>query len=437
MAKNICVIGIGYVGLTSAVGLADFGNNVIGIDIDENKIQKLQDRNLIIYEPGLKELLERNISAGRLIFTTNLKDSVEKSDVIFVAVGTPENGNGNGNVDVQYVEKAISDVMQYSNGYKVLVVKSTVPVGFNRKTYERIKRANLQIDVVSNPEFLREGKAVYDFFHPDRVVIGTNSEKAKEIMYDIYKTLNRINVPFLWTDWESAELIKYASNGFLAMKVAYINQLACLAEEIGADIRSIAKGMGMDKRIGHQFLHAGPGYGGSCFPKDTKALSAISHQYNAPITIIDAVIEANRHQIERISQKLKMRLKELSNKTIGVLGLAFKAETDDIRESPSLYIIFDLLKEGSLIKVHDPQAMDNCKKKLGSRVMYCSNEYEASCGADALLILTEWNEYRSLDLLRIKSLMKNPYIFDTRNVLDKSELVELGFKFDLIGQKTE
>ena len=437
MAKNICVIGIGYVGLTSAVGLADFGNNVIGIDIDENKIQKLQNRNLIIYEPGLKELLERNISAGRLIFTTNLKDSVEKSDVIFVAVGTPENGNGDGNVDLQYVEKVISDVMQYSNGYKVLVVKSTVPVGNNRKTYERIKRANLQIDVVSNPEFLREGKAVYDFFHPDRVVIGTNSEKAKEIMYDIYKTLNRINVPFLWTDWESAELIKYASNGFLAMKVAYINQLACLAEEIGADIRSIAKGMGMDKRIGHQFLHAGPGFGGSCFPKDTKALSAISHQYHAPITIIDAVIDANRHQIERISQKLKMRLKELSNKTIGVLGLAFKAETDDIRESPSLYIIFDLLKEGSLIKVHDPQAMDNCKKKLGSRVMYCSNEYEASRGADALLILTEWNEYRSLDLLRIKSLMKNPYIFDTRNVLDKSELVELGFKFDLIGQKTE
>ena len=436
MAKNICVVGVGYVGLATAIGLADFGNYVIAIDIDQSKIQKLQNGNMIIYEPGLQELLTRNTSANRLKFTNSLKDALDNSEVVFIAVGTPENDNGDGSVDIQYVENAVNDVIQNSNSYKVLVIKSTVPVGYNRKVNERIKKANRDMDVVSNPEFLREGKAVYDFFHPDRVVIGTDSEKAKEIMRDVYRTLNRINVPFLWTDWESAELIKYASNGFLAIKIAYINQLACLAEEIGADIISIAKGMGMDGRIGPKFLHAGPGYGGSCFPKDTKALSAISHKFGVPITIIDAVIEANKKQKMRIVERLKKRMPNISGKTIGILGLAFKAETDDIRESPAIDIVNELLKLGAIVKVHDPQAMHNFKEKYEDKVSYCNNEYEASKDADALLILTEWNEYRSLDLRRIKSAMKSPYIFDTRNVLDRDELNELGFNFDLIGQKT-
>ena len=436
MAKNICVVGVGYVGLATAIGLADFGNYVIAIDIDQSKIQKLQNGNMIIYEPGLQELLTRNTSANRLKFTNSLKDALDNSEVVFIAVGTPENDNGDGSVDIQYVENAVNDVIQNSNSYKVLVIKSTVPVGYNRKVNERIKKANRDMDVVSNPEFLREGKAVYDFFHPDRVVIGTDSEKAKEIMRDVYRTLNRINVPFLWTDWESAELIKYASNGFLAIKIAYINQLACLAEEIGADIISIAKGMGMDGRIGPKFLHAGPGYGGSCFPKDTKALSTISHKFGVPITIIDAVIEANKKQKMRIVERLKKRMPNISGKTIGILGLAFKAETDDIRESPAIDIVNELLKLGAIVKVHDPQAMHNFKEKYGDKVFYCNNEYESSKDADALLILTEWNEYRSLDLRRIKSAMKSPYIFDTRNVLDRDELNELGFNFDLIGQKT-
>ena len=436
MARNICVVGVGYVGLATAIGLADFGNYVIAIDIDQSKIQKLQNGNMIIYEPGLQELLTRNTSANRLKFTNSLKDALDNSEVVFIAVGTPENDNGDGSVDIQYVENAVNDVIQNSNSYKVLVIKSTVPVGYNRKVNERIKKANRDMDVVSNPEFLREGKAVYDFFHPDRVVIGTDSEKAKEIMRDVYRTLNRINVPFLWTDWESAELIKYASNGFLAIKIAYINQLACLAEEIGADIISIAKGMGMDGRIGPKFLHAGPGYGGSCFPKDTKALSTISHKFGVPITIIDAVIEANKKQKMRIVERLKKRMPNISGKTIGILGLAFKAETDDIRESPAIDIVNELLKLGAIVKVHDPQAMHNFKEKYEDKVSYCNNEYEASKDADALLILTEWNEYRSLDLRRIKSAMKSPYIFDTRNVLDRDELNELGFSFDLIGQKT-
>ena len=436
MAKNICVVGVGYVGLATAIGLADFGNYVIAIDIDQSKIQQLQNGNMIIYEQGLQELLTRNTSANRHKFTNSLKDALDNSEVVFIAVGTPENGNGDGSVDIQYVENAVNDVIQNSNSYKVLVIKSTVPVGYNRKVNERIKKANRDMDVVSNPEFLREGKAVYDFFHPDRVVIGTDSEKAKEIMRDVYRTLNRINVPFLWTDWESAELIKYASNGFLAIKIAYINQLACLAEQIGADIISIAKGMGMDGRIGPKFLHAGPGYGGSCFPKDTKALSAISHKVGVPISIVDAVIEANKKQKMRIVERLKKRMPNISGKTIGILGLAFKAETDDIRESPAIDIVDELLKLGAIVKVHDPQAMHNFKEKYEDKVSYCNNEYEVSKDADALLILTEWNEYRSLDLRRIKSAMKSPYIFDTRNVLDRDELNELGFSFDLIGQKT-
>ena len=434
MANNICVIGVGYVGLTSAIGLADFGNYVIGFDIDQNKIQELQKGNMVIYEPGMQELLVRNIAAKRLRFTNNLEEALNNSQVIFIAVGTPENGTGDGNVDTRYVESAVEDVIRRTVGYKVLVIKSTVPIGYNRKVDQKVRQSNRDIDVVSNPEFLREGKAVYDFFHPDRVVIGTNSEKAKEVMRDVYRALNRINVPFLWTDWESAELIKYASNGFLAIKIAYINQLACLAEEIGADVISIAKGMGMDGRIGPKFLHAGPGYGGSCVPKDTKALSAISHEFGVPITIIDAVIEANRKQKTRIVERLKKRLSNISEKTIGVLGLAFKAETDDIRDSPAIDIIDDLLELGAIVKAHDPQAMYNFRQKYGDRISYCNSEYEVSKDADALLILTEWNEYRSLDLRRIKAAMKSPYIFDTRNVLDKDELREFGFSFDLIGR---
>lgn len=433
MAKNICIIGIGYVGLTTAIGLADFGNYVVGVDIDEDKIRRLQKGECIIYEPGLHELLERNIEAGRLKFITDLQEGLEFAEVVFIAVGTPENGDGS--ADLQYVEKTVDDIIRLAHGYKILVIKSTVPVGFNRKVQIKISNSGLSMDVVSNPEFLREGKAVYDFFHPDRVVVGTDSDKARDTIEDIYRTLNRLNVPFLWTDWESAELIKYASNGFLAMKIAYINQLANLAEKVGADVTVIAKGMGMDGRIGSKFLHAGPGYGGSCFPKDTKALSSLSHACGAPLTIIDAVIEANEKQKFHVVERLQERYRSLALKTFAILGLSFKAETDDIRESPSITVVDELLKRGAIIKVHDPEALDNFKKKFGNKVQYFTNVYEAASGTDGILILTEWNEYRSLDLLRIKKTMKKPYIFDTRHVLDINDLIDIGFEFDFIGRK--
>lgn len=434
MSKNICVIGTGYVGLITSIGLADFGNKVIGVDIDEKKIKKLNNGEAVIYEPGIEEYLKRNIESKRLKFTTDMAYAIKISEVIFIAVGTPSDENGN--ADLSYLFNALNNIFNYIDEYKILVIKSTVPVGTNRTIYEKYcKEKEVNVDVVSNPEFLREGKAIYDFFHPDRVVIGYENETAKVILEEIYKPLNRINIPFVFCNWESAEIIKYASNGFLALKVAYINQIASLAEESGGDIKIIAKALGMDGRIGSKFLHAGPGYGGSCFPKDTKALSMIGKKYNIPITLIDCVIKANEEQKMRVYNRIKMRLGNVTNKIIGILGLAFKAETDDIRESPSLLIVNQLLKDGAKIQAHDPKAIENFKSIFPS-IKYMNNEYDVAKDADALIILTEWNEYRALNLEEIKKLMKNPYIFDTRGVIEEKELKNFGFIFDLIGKKS-
>lgn len=435
MAKKICVIGVGYVGLITAVGLSDFGNTVVGVDVDEEKVKSLNQGQSIIYEPGLEEYLHRNISSGRLRFSTDVGSAIKESDVVFVAVGTPSLDNGD--ADLSYLYTVVEDVVKHAVHNTVLVIKSTVPVGTNRTVSDYLlSKGKSNISVVSNPEFLREGKAVYDFFHPDRVIIGCNNPVAKEMMEDVYRALNRTVVPFVWCDWESAELIKYASNGFLAMKVAYINQIACLAEEAGADINIIARAMGMDGRIGSKFLHAGPGFGGSCFPKDIRALSKIGKKYGSPISLIDCVIGANENQKLHIFKKIKKRLENMQGKTVGILGLAFKAETDDIRESPAIVIVELLQKAGSVIKAHDPKAMANFKKLFPS-VQYVDSEYDVAEGADALIILTEWNEYRSLDLEKIKRLMKTPYIFDTRKVIDEDSLKQFGFLYDVVGKKTQ
>ncbi len=431
MAKNICVIGTGYVGLLTAAGLADFGNQVIGVDIDKEKIDTLNEGRSIIYEPGIEEYLAKNIKAGRLRFTMDLQSALSNSEVVFIAVGTPSLENGD--ADLHYLYDVVDSIISYIKGYKVIVIKSTVPVGTNREIHNRIlTQTSVPIDVVSNPEFLREGKAVYDFFHPERVVIGCHSSEAKEIMEDVYRALNRANIPFVWCNWETAELIKYASNAFLAIKIGFTNQIASLCEEVGADVRIVSKAMGMDGRIGPKFLHAGPGYGGSCFPKDTRALVSIGGKIGVPITIVEAVIKANENQKKRVIERLKKHLGVLQGRRIGILGLAFKAETDDIRESPAIDIVRMLLSSGATIQAHDPQAMDNFAA-LFPTIKYVDSEYDVAKDCDALLILTEWNEYRSLDLEKIKACMASPYIFDTRNIVDEEELKKFNFKFDFIG----
>lgn len=434
MGKKICVVGVGYVGLLTAVGLADFGNSVVGVDTDKNKIESLKQKNPVIFEPGIEEYLGRNLESGRLSFSTDVAEAIRECEVIFIAVGTPSMDDGD--ADLSYVFSVVSTIKSNLNADKIVVIKSTVPIGTNRIVSKSLySTTGYRCEVVSNPEFLREGKAVYDFFHPDRVVIGYESNLAKENMEDVYRALNRINVPFVWCNWETAELVKYASNCFLALKIGFINQIACLSEEAGADVQTVAKAMGMDGRIGSKFLHAGPGYGGSCFPKDTKALANIGQKYGSPITLIETLIVSNELQKIRIYQRLIKRVGELHGKTISVLGLAFKAETDDIRESSAITIISSLLHDGAIVRAHDPKAMERFSEFF-PEVYYAKSVYEAAEGAAALLILTEWNEYRSLDLVRIKESMEVPYIFDTRNVVNEDDMRRCGFTFDFIGRAT-
>lgn len=432
MSKNICVIGTGYVGLLTAIGLADFGNTVVGVDIDEQKVNSLNAGKPPIFESGIEDYLGRNLESGRLRFTVDAASTIRESEVVFIAVGTPSDQEGE--ADLSAIRSAVNTICENLNGYKVIVVKSTVPIGTNRAIRDEIaSRAKDEFDVVSNPEFLREGKAVYDFFHPDRIVIGYQSDRSRRIMEEVYRSLNRINVPFVWCNWETAETIKYSSNGFLALKIGFINQIATLSEEVGADVQMIAKAMGMDNRIGGKFLHAGPGYGGSCFPKDTKALASAARKYNAPITIIEAVIKANDAQKAHVYDRLRRRLGDVADKTIGMLGLAFKAETDDIRESPALAVADMLIKGGAIVQAHDPKAMENFSREFPT-VKYMNSAYDATKGCDGLVIMTEWNEYRSLDLARVKALMKHPYIFDMRNVVDQDEMDKLDFQYDFIGR---
>lgn len=433
MSKRICVIGTGYVGLVTAIGLADFGNHVTGADIDNKKIKALQSGQSPIYETGIEKYLSRNIESGRLKFTTNVNAAIRDSEVVFIGVGTPSLDNGE--ADLTQVMNVADSIAENMSNYTVIVTKSTVPVGTNRMLKRRIsEHTDVEFDIVSNPEFLREGKAILDFFNPDRVIIGYESEKAKDIMDEVYRTLRINQTPIIWSNLETAELIKYASNAFLATKITFVNQVANLAESVGADIHKITKAMGMDGRISNKFLHPGPGYGGSCFPKDTRALVRIGKSFNVNMSLVNEVVNANEGQKQYIARRVIDLLGGTENQTIAVLGLAFKAETDDMRESPSISIIRYLADKGINIHANDPKSMENASGILPESVTYFDDEYDAVRNADMLLILTEWNEYRNMDMNRIKSLMKGCIVYDTRNILDKEKAIKLGFKYHARGR---
>ncbi|PIJ63022.1 UDP-glucose dehydrogenase family protein [Mesotoga sp. H07.pep.5.3] len=436
MSKRISVIGTGYVGLVTGTGLADFGNKVICVDVDKAKIDMLNHGQIPIYEPGLKELVDKNVREGRLSFTSKIDRALKEAEVVFIGVGTPSKENGE--ADLSYVEAVVESIGKNLDGYKVIVTKSTVPVGTNRWIKQAIieESGKDTFDIVSNPEFLREGSAVHDVFHPDRVVIGYETERAREIIQDIYKALYMIETPFLFCNLETAELIKYASNAFLATKITFINQIANLCEAVGADVHKVAKGMGMDGRISPKFLHPGPGYGRSCFPKDTKALVDIGNKNNVDMSLVKEVVSSNEKQKARMVLKLESLFEgKLRDKQIGILGLAFKAETDDMRESPSIIIIEELLNRGANIVGHDPQAMENAKTIFGDSIEYADSEYKAINNCDAIMILTEWNQYRGLDLEMVKRLMKGNIILDTRNLIDPERARELGFRCEGVGKR--
>jgi len=438
--NKVAIVGSGYVGLVSGTCLSDFGLQVTCVDKDENKIHMLREGQMPIYEPGLKELMEKNTYYKRLSFTTDMKAAVEENDVIFIAVGTPSKDDGS--ADLHYVLEVAKDIGKYMNGYKVIVDKSTVPVGTGQKVKNVIKQALIErgvefkFDVVSNPEFLREGSAVQDFTHADRVVIGSESDRAVEMMKQVYRVLYLNETPFLVCNIETAELVKYASNAFLAAKISFVNELTELCEKTGANIQHVAKGMGMDGRIGPKFLHAGPGYGGSCFPKDTKALVNIAKDYDCNLRIVQATIDANENQKLKMVDKIVNAMGNVENKVIGILGLSFKNNTDDMRESPAITIINELARKGARFRAYDPKAMEEAKWRLSNikEIVYCQDEYDAITDVHALVILTEWNQFRSLDLDRIKNNMNDNYFFDLRN-LYPSKLVEaVGFKYYCVGR---
>jgi len=434
---HIAVIGTGYVGLVSGACLADFGMKVTCVDIDKEKIKKLKKGEVPFYEPGLEELVKKNLKAERLFFTTELEEAVKNSLVIFICVGTPSKPDGS--ADLSQIKSVALSLAEVIDDYKVIVTKSTVPVGTNRWIKSLIdanKKSDAPVDVISNPEFLREGAAVEDFMHPDRVIIGGESSYAIAIIKDIYRPLYLAETPFIITNLETAELIKYASNAFLATKITFINEIANFCEKVGADVTVVAHGMGLDPRIGPKFLNPGPGFGGSCFPKDVKALLHQGKTFNSPFKVLEAVIEVNERQKLRAIEKLKELCGDLKGKTIAVLGLSFKPNTSDVRESPALTIIPELIKAGAKVKAYDPAAIEEFKKFVKEKnVTYASSPLECVKNADALLILTEWNEFRFLDLSQIKKLMKTPVLVDMRNIYEPSVLKNLGFKYSGIGRK--
>jgi UDPglucose 6-dehydrogenase len=434
---NIAVIGTGYVGLVAGAGLADFGMHVICVDKDSSKINALRKGIIPFYEPGLKDLVDRNTSNGRLLFSTDLSTAVEQSLVIFIAVGTPSDGHGG--VDLSFIRDVALELAEIITDYKVIVTKSTVPVGTNRwikSVIDEHKKHPVEIDIVSNPEFLREGASVEDFMRPNRVILGSESPKALAIMKDIYRPLYLIETPFVSTNLETAELIKYASNAFLATKISFINEIANLCEKIGADVHLVAKAMGLDRRIGAKFLHPGPGYGGSCFPKDTEALVKIARDFKCEVRIVEAVVEVNAFQRIHMVNKVENILNnQVSGKKIAILGLAFKPNTSDIRESPAIVLVEQLLEKGAVISAYDPAAMDEFKKLFGpDKVEYFSDPYEAVKGADLLVILAEWNEFRNLDFKKIKNSMNGHALVDMRNIYDPAVVRALGFSYDSVGR---
>jgi UDPglucose 6-dehydrogenase len=425
---KIAMIGTGYVGLVSGVCFSDFGHEVVCVDKNPQKIEMLKAGKVPIYEPGLEALLEKNVQAGRLSFTTDLADAVDGAEAIFIAVGTPTR-RGDGHADLTYVFAAAEEIARAMTGYAVIVTKSTVPVGTNRKVEEivRATRPDAQFDVASNPEFLREGAAIDDFMRPDRVVVGIESERAQEVMGDIYRPLFLREFPIVYTDLESAEMIKYAANAFLAIKITFINEIAALCEKVGADIKAVSKGMGLDGRIGNKFLHAGPGYGGSCFPKDTSALARIGQEHAAPIHIVEAVINVNDAVKRRMIDKIvDLCGGSVNGKTIGVLGVTFKPNTDDMRDAPSLTIVPALVGAGAKVRVTDPQGRREGEHLLPG-VTWAEDAYAAASGADAVVILTEWNEFRALDLKRLAGNDGARVMADLRNVYERDDVLAAGF----------
>lgn len=445
---NICVIGTGYVGLVAGTCFADSGNDVVCVDIDAGKIEKLNRGKIPIYEPGLEELVKRNVKEGRLKFTTDISSSVKESLVCFIAVGTPSGGDGSS--DMKYVIGASREIGKAMDGYRVIVDKSTVPVGTADKVRAVIqdeigrRGKEYKFDVVSNPEFLKEGAAIDDFMKPDRVVIGTDSEKAKDTMRELYEPFVRTGKPILFMDIRSAEVTKYAANAMLATKISFINEMANLCRLAGADIDNVRKGIGTDSRIGFDFLFPGVGYGGSCFPKDIQAIIRTAGEYGYEMKILKAVEEVNNRQKGIIVEKIlehfnrgddnKPQAKPLSGKVIGIWGLSFKPRTDDMRDAPSITIINKLLEAGASIKAHDPEAMDEAKKVFGNKIEYVQNNYEVVKGADAVAVITEWNEFRRPNFEKMKRLMKTPVIFDGRNIYDPKEMKSLGFTYYGIGR---
>ena len=430
---KLAIIGTGYVGLVSGAGFANLGNDVICLDIDKAKIDLLSDGVMTIYEPGLVEIYQRNLKTGRLTFTTDGMKAVQESDIIFICVGTPENEQQE--ADLTAVKAAAKTIGRYMNSYKIVVNKSTVPVGtadLVKKIIEQNLQEKIEFDVVSNPEFLREGAAVKDFENPDRIVIGTDSKKAEEIMASLYRSRARTDRPIMVTGIRSAEIIKYASNAMLATRISFMNQIAYLCEKTGADIKEVAKGMGFDGRIGPRFLQAGLGFGGSCFPKDIKALIVTLKQYDCDSDLFEAVARINETQKNIAVEKLKSVM-EIKERTIAVWGISFKPKTDDIREAPALIIIRALQKLGAKVHACDPVAIENAKKQL-DEVKFFENPYESIRDCDALIIATEWNEFRNLDMRAVKILLKNPIIIDGRNVYDPKEMRALGFEYMGIGR---
>ena len=436
---KISIIGTGYVGLVSGTCFAEFGMNVTCVDKDIKKINNLKKGIIPIYEPGLESLVKKNIDEKRLAFNTNLSEGIKGSEAIFIAVGTPSR-RGDGHADLTYVYKVAEEISKYLDHYAVIVNKSTVPVGTGKRVHDIIRKnnRNIEFDVASNPEFLREGSAINDFMRPDRVVIGCDSSKAKKILSELYRPLYLLETPIIFTKRETAELIKYAANSFLATKITFINEISDLCEKVGANVNDVSTGIGLDGRIGKKFLHPGPGYGGSCFPKDTLALIRTAQDYKSKLGLVEHVVKSNNKRKINIYKKVKKAcLNKLKGKKITILGLTFKPNTDDMRDSPSLDLIPSLIKEGAKLKLFDPEGMSEAKelfKKNNKEISWCNDSYSAMKGSNALVILTEWNQFRALDLVKVKSYLKEPTIIDFRNIYEPKEMLKHGFNYFSLGR---
>lgn len=433
---KIAMIGSGYVGLVSGVCFADFGHKVTCVDVDADKITRLQSGIMPIYEPGLQELVAKNVREKRLSFTTSLKEGMEKADAVFIAVGTPSR-RGDGHADLTYVYQAAEEIAHEIKDYVVVVTKSTVPVGTGDAVEEIIRKArpDAAFAVVSNPEFLREGAAINDFKRPDRIVIGTMDQQARDVMSEIYRPLYLNQSPLVFTDRRTSELIKYAANAFLAMKITFINEMADLCEAVGGNVQDVARGIGLDNRIGSKFLHAGPGYGGSCFPKDTQALARTAQEAHAPVRLVETTIAINTARKKAMAQRIiKACGGSVKDKTIAIMGLTFKPNTDDMRDAPALDIIPALQNAGAQIRAHDPEGMEHAKTML-ENVTFCNDAYEAAHQADAAVIVTEWDAYRALDFAQLKEVMQSPVLVDLRNIYRSSEMARHGFSYIGIGRK--